>query len=1080
VSFEEIIPNERLKHARFQMGLTQAELAEKVGTTFETVSRWERGIKVPSAYYRRKLCEVFGKTVEELGLLTGTELYPKPGSIPCVFLSSAYADADLKFVDSLKADLQAHGITIWSSRIVRRQETRNKRNVLQEAIRASQVVLLIVSPRTQTSHHVHDTLQLARHFNRPVCMVWIGGENLQECIPQDYGEQYVTIDARNVDEQHLNEKLIATLEQRWFASNEANISVLSEMEWEAPTRLKLLIGREEELAKLSELLLSQQIRLVTLLGPGGIGKTHLGTTITLDLRKHFVDGVCIVSLSAIKDPMLVVPAIAQELGIREVGDSTLFEQVKFSLRNRHLLLFIDNFEQVQESATRLAELLEECPRLKMLVTSRVRLHIRDEYEFFVPPLALPDLASYAENDILTRSAAVALFIQRAQAAKPDFRVNSVNIRTIAEICVRLDGLPLAIELTAARMRSLASQALLVKLEERLLDVVISRDQDISDRQRTLRGTIAWSYDLLDTTEQQLFQRLAVFTGSWSLEAVEAIYHELGEETIHVWDGVESLLDKSLLRSAEREGEGRLQLFETIREYGLERLEASGEAEAVRQAHAEYYLGLVEEAEPQLKSVQQIMWLARLEQEQENSRAALKWFIEREESELSLRFCGALWWFWRLRGFWSEGRRWLEAALGLPQTGGPTISRARALCAAGDLAYYQDDYPLARSLLEESVMLCRALRAEKELAFALGALGVLLRLQSAPQTANPLLEESERLCRMLDSNWELSYLLRKLAEYTAQHAELNQAVEYAQESLMLAQKLGDKSLIATVMITLGNIAARQGDLIQAIAFNQEGLTLARELADKLLIANALNNSGYFAALRGDLTLAAYVHQGYSLMCELGDRMYITRTLHSVGYVTLRQGNLAQARKRFREGISLAQEISSDFDLGLILFGLALISKTEGQFQQAARLLGAVETKLDLNMDMNAAERAEFKRTVEDVRTQLGGKAFAAARDEGRTMSLEQALATSWSPAVANSPPSPRYPDGLTEREVEVLCLVAKGYTDEQIARHLVIAPRTVNTHLTLIYRKIGVSSDGKERQFTPRIVATRYVFEHDLC
>ena len=1080
MNFEETIPNERLRRARFQMGLTQAELAEKVGTTFETVSRWERGIKAPSAYYRRKLCDVFGKTAEELGLLVDSGPFFASDSSPCVFLSSAYSDAELKFVVSLKEELQTRGVTVWSSRTIRRQETRNKRNVLQEAIRAAHVVLLIVSPRTLSSHHVHDTLRLARHFKRPVCAVWIDGKNLLECIPKEYGEIFTTIDARQGDDQLLRDKVVVTLEREWATPSDPETIGLPEPEWKMPAKLTPLIGREEELARLSELLLNQQVRLVTLLGPGGIGKTHLGMKVALEMRERFADGSCAVSLAAINDPRLVVSAIAKGLGIREVGESSLFEQVKVALRNRHLLLFLDNFEQVLEASSQVSELLAECPNLKILVTSRARLHIHDEYEFSVPHLALPDLTMPAEIDILTRSAAVTLFIQRAQTAKPDFRINTANARAIAEICIRLDGLPLAIELTAARIRSLASQALLTKLEEHPLDVIISRDQDGSDRQRTLRNTIAWSYLLLDTTEQQLFRRLSVFMGSWSLEAVEAIYSALGEVNISVWEGIESLLDKSLLRPAEREGEGRLRLLETIREYGLECLEASEESETIRRAHAEYHLRLVEEAEPQLKSVQQSIWSERLEQEQENLRAALKWFIERGKAEFALRFCGALWWFWRTHGYLSEGRRWLEAALELSYTGEPTIARARALLSAGDLAYLQDDYVKARSLLEESVMICRKLSAKKELAIALGSLGVLMHVQGDRREVDTLLEESILLCRMQEGKWELSYLLRKLAEQSAQTGKLNQAVEYAQESLMLAQMLKDKALIVIVLGTLGNIAARQDDLTQAIAYNHECLALARELSYKLLVALSLNNIGYFTALQGDLTLAAYTQEGYTLMCELGDRMWIARTLHSVAYVTMRQGNLAQAKKWFREGLALAQEIHSEFDLGLILFGLALIAVTERQFLHAARLLGAVETRLDVNVDMNPAERAEFKLTVENVRTKLSGKAFAAARSEGRTMSLEQALASTWSPAVVNPPPSPKYPDGLTGREVEVLCLVAKGFTDEQIARQLVIAPRTVNSHLTIIYRKIGVSSDGKERQIAPRIAATRYVIDHDLC
>ena len=272
MNIEEIIPNERLKRARHQQGWTQAELAEKVGTTFETVSRWERGIKAPSAYYRRQLCEVLGKTAEELGLLADPSAIPVRGPSPCLFLSSAYADAEHKFVVSLKTELQTQGVTIWSSRTIRRQETRNKRNVLQEAIRAAQVVLLIVSPSTQASHHVHDTLRLARHFRCPVCAVWIAGESLQECMPKEYGEPYATIDARQGDEQLLRDKIVMTLERGWSTPGDAETTGLSEPMSKVPAKLMPLIGREEEMARLSELLLRPQVRLVTLLGPGGIGK----------------------------------------------------------------------------------------------------------------------------------------------------------------------------------------------------------------------------------------------------------------------------------------------------------------------------------------------------------------------------------------------------------------------------------------------------------------------------------------------------------------------------------------------------------------------------------------------------------------------------------------------------------------------------------------------------------------------------------------------------------------------------------------------------------------------------------------
>ena len=304
--------------------------------------------------------------------------------------------------------------------------------------------------------------------------------------------------------------------------------------------------------------------------------------------------------------------------------------------------------------------------------------------------------------------------------------------------------------------------------------------------------------------------------------------------------------------------------------------------------------------------------------------------------------------------------------------------------------------------------------------------------------------------------------------------------YAQEGLRLAQKLGDRSLIANTLSTLGDIASHQNDLIQAIAYNQESLVLARGLGDKLLIALSLQNLGYLAALRDDWELAACAQEGLTLMRELGDRMFIAIALHSLGYITARQGNAAQARVWYREGLSLAQEIGDETDINWNLCGLAMVAATEGQFLQAARLFGALETRLDINTDMNDTEREEYERAVKSVLSKMGEKAFAAAQSEGRSMTLEQILATPRIPSPAHSLPPPKYPDGLTEREVQVLCLVAKGLTDEQIAKQLVIAPRTVNSHLTSIYRKIGVSSDRKERQITPRIAAAHYVSEHDLC
>ncbi len=841
--------------------------------------------------------------------------------------------------------------------------------------------------------------------------------------------------------------------------------------WKVPITFTPLIGRDKEIADICELLKDPGVRLVTLLGTGGIGKTRLSYQIAREMQPYFADGVCLVPMATVNEPDLVVPTIAQVLGIQEIGAQPVLEQVKVALRDRHFLLLLDNFEQVVTAAPLIEEILEVCPRLKVVVTSREVLHLQAEREFPVPPLGLPNLNQLPEDEALEQYAAVALFVQRARAILPTFQLTQTNARAVAEICVRLDGLPLAIELAAAR-------TLLARLSQ-LFQVLTGGARTLPLRHQTLRNALQWSYDLLDGEEQRLFRRLSVFAGGWTLEAVEALEKTLNEDETSasfVLDGIASLLDKSLLVQRAREGkELRLIMLRTVREYALELLRESGEGEKIQRAHALYFLTFVEEANLHLKGPQQTTWLEQLERERANLRAALAWLIEHWKAELALRFCGALWWFWYLRGYWSEGRRWLEGALGLAQAGGSTAARARALYAAGNLAYYQDDYAAGRLLLEESIEIYRKLENKRELASALGALGVLMHVQGNLVTARPLLEESEMLLRTPGSKWELAYLLRKLGQRALQEGNLAKAVAYAQEGLALAREQGDRSLIATALLTLGNIATVQGDLTQAVSRNREGLTMARELGDKALIALALQNLGYLASLQGDLTRAVVrAREGLALARELGDKSSINHALHSLGYIASLQGDMKQAAAWFQEGLSLAQEIGAVAQVGWHLVGLAGVAEAEGQPVRAAHLYGAAETRLNVNVSMNDVERADYTRTVESVRGKLGEKIFTAAWAEGRSMTPEQALAA---PEKAPepvphtpAPAAPTYPDGLTAREVEVLRLLAAGPTVAEIAEQLVISPRTVTTHITTIYRKIQVST---------RSAATRYAIEHKL-
>jgi DNA-binding CsgD family transcriptional regulator/tetratricopeptide (TPR) repeat protein len=513
---------------------------------------------------------------------------------------------------------------------------------------------------------------------------------------------------------------------------------------------------------------------------------------------------------------------------------------------------------------------------------------------------------------------------------------------------------------------------------------------------------------LDAQEQRLFRWLAVFVGGWTLEAVEAVVNldnETGDVGLSVLDRVASLLDKSLLLQVEQEGEEpRLQMLMTVREYGLECLRESGEVEAVHRAHAEYYLRLVEEAEPHFKGPQQVEWLGRVEQEQENLQAALGWLIEHEEGELALRFCGALWWFWSTRSSKSEGQRWLEAALQLPTAQDRTAVRAKALNVAGEFAYAQQDLPAAQRLLSESVILSREVGDDRGLASSLGALGQLLQMQGELAAGRSLVEECMALCRTLGSTWDLSRLL----------------------------------------LNAGADETTKGDITQDVALTQESLALAREVGDKLLIASALD---------------------------------------TLGAIVLSQGDLTQATALFTEGLTLAQQVGDKGSIGLFLIRYAKIAVMQGQPQRATRLFGAAEAQIDVNSFLvPAAERAEYERDVAAVRAQLGEQAFVVAWAEGRSMTPQQALAAPElatipeavpavpQPSVVKPPSAPAYPDDLTAREVEILRLVAQGWTDGQIAEHLVISPRTVNAHLTSIYRKIGVSS---------RSAATRYAMEHSL-
>ena len=854
--------------------------------------------------------------------------------------------------------------------------------------------------------------------------------------------------------------------------------------WKVPTAFTPLIGRDQEVAEICALLKHPDVRLVTLLGTGGIGKTRLVYQVAREMQPYFADGICCVLLGSVNKADLVIPYIAQVLGIQEQGGQPILERIKVWLRNKHFLLLLDNFEQVVEIAPMIEELLAACPRLKVGVTSREALHLDAEHIYQVPPLDLPgNLNALQADESLARYAAIALFIQRAQAIAPSFHLGADNARSVAEICMRLDGLPLAIELAAARMNILSPEALLAKLSEpfKSIETLTSRSRTLSSRQQTLRNALQWSYDLLNAEEQRLFRRLSVFLGGWTLEAIDAIQSALHEKySISTLDLLSSLLDKSLLVRSKQEGtELRLLMLLTVREYALDLLRESGEIELIRRAHASYFLALAEDADHHLRGPEQIDWLAKLEVDQENIRVALAWYMEQGEADLALRLSGAMGWFWYLHGYWSEGRRWLASILGLAQAEEATAERAHALFMAGTLAFYQDDYILARPLLEESSQIYKKLDLQREYSNVLGALGQLIYLQGDFATAWTMLKESEALCRSLGSDWELASVLRRLGYVMLGQNDLAEAATYAQEGLAHARGLGDKYLLAMLLLTLGDIAASQNNLERAVELDQEGLNLARELGHKSLISIAVQNLGYLVAQQGNLAQAMLrTQEGLKLARELGDRISITATLHTLGFLAAQRNDIARASEYYHEGLAVAREIGNEQEIGLHLIGLAEVAMAEERPRQAARLFGAAEKVLDTEADLNVNERAAYERGIEKVRGILGEETFATLRIEGGAMTPEEALAApEEAPARGTMVPrqtspitAPSYPDGLTHREVEILRLLATGHTVAQIAGQLVISQRTVTTHITSIYRKIKVNS---------RSAATRYAIAHKL-
>jgi predicted ATPase/transcriptional regulator with XRE-family HTH domain/Tfp pilus assembly protein PilF len=744
-----------------------------------------------------------------------------------------------------------------------------------------------------------------------------------------------------------------------------------------PVPLTPLIGRGPEVARVRRRLLRDDVRLVTLTGAPGIGKTRLAIAVAGTAAAAFPDGTVFVPLASLRDPALVLSTIARAIGVAESGGLPLLERLVAMLQGRQVLLLLDNFEHLPQAAPLLSELLGRTTNLTALVTSREPLHLYGEHCWPVPPLALPALRQLPQVAALAATPAVALFVARADAAAPSFACSEANAEAIAAICHRLDGLPLAIELAAARCVPPVTPQRLMERPARQLDELVDGPRDVAARQQTLRGAIAWSYDLLSPPEQAAFRRLAVFSGGWRTEAANAVLsadasdpspesaltvpvpvvEAQSPKTRHLPPVLRSIVEKSLVQQQVlADGATRFSMLASIGAYAEERLEASGEEQACQRRHADYYVSLAEEAAPALTGPDQVAWLDRLDEEHDNLRAALGWAAACGQASVGLRLAGALWRFWWARGYLSEGRQQLERALAVAEVAEVpkmTPERALVLSGAGVLAHGQGDYAAAQTHHAASLSIARELGDPYAMGRAL-------------------------------NNLSLVALMR--GDYAA-------ARTLAEEAVQRMGEAGREQDGATALNALAVIALRQGEFAAARRYAERSLVLFEQMGHKQAIAPVLNNLGIAARLGGDHATALTVAKRcLELRRELGDRLGVSGSLINLGLLARDARDFGQAAAHFQESLRMQQELGARLFIAECLEGLATVAAAAGAAERAARLFGAAEALREaISSPLPPYMRPEQERFITAARRALRDAAFSASRQVGRAMPLDQAIA-----------------------------------------------------------------------------------------